>query len=55
MNTFVQERWGDVIALFLIAFGALLIYFQNSATMLNTGTGLVGAGLVMIRVRRQSE
>lgn len=49
IDDFARQRWGDIVALFLILLGVWLIMHGMDETVKDTGKGLVAAGLFALR------
>lgn len=47
----LESHWGDVVGLFLISLGALLAVGVASPVSQDIGKGLVGAGLIALKLK----
>lgn len=45
----LRQRWGDLIGLFLILLGVLLIVRGGTELVQDTGKGLISTGLITVR------
>jgi len=51
LDDFVRQRWGDLVALFLIMLGVWLVMHGMDEVVKDVGKGLVASGLVTLKLR----